>query len=107
MAAVGCATIKAVPPFGLPKMSSSVGLIANPTFFASPLWSIREKICIPFAVIVRSIRSIVSGTEYLLGFVTTLLPAWAVPANTGAYAKPIQRKPFSNSWRHLMGHLFF
>ena len=43
MAARGWATMTGVPPLGLPKMRSWVGGMERPTFWASPLWSMRVK----------------------------------------------------------------
>ena len=50
MATVGeAATISGVLPFGFPKISSWLGRIFSPTFFALAAWSIRAKTVIPFA----------------------------------------------------------
>jgi len=60
---LGAASMRGVPPFGLPKISSFVGGIFIPTFAASPLWSISAKKVISLARRIFMSLFTVSSTE--------------------------------------------
>ncbi len=80
MAIVGAASIRGVPPFGLPKMRSLVGCISIPTFFASPLWSMSAKTATSFALRIAWSFARVSSTECLLDLLTIPLLATSSPS---------------------------
>jgi len=60
---LGAASMRGVPPFGLPKISSFVGGIFIPTFAASPLRSISAKKVISLARRIFMSLFTVSSTE--------------------------------------------
>jgi len=70
MALLGAANIKGVPALGFPKISNLVGRIFNPTFPASPLWSISANTATPFVLRILVSASTVCWTECLLGLFT-------------------------------------
>src|SRR5262249_9207271 len=67
---LGTASMRGVPPFGLPKISSFVGGISIPTFAASPLWSMIANRVISLDRRIFLSLSTVSSTEGLLGILT-------------------------------------